>query len=162
MKRRSVLLMFLVLLISRTSGQTPAKVIPDCTFYNLDGSRFLTSHIHRGKPSLFSFFDVTCSHCRIAIGYLSEHSQELNGISVFLVSLDGRDQVMRFMKVYGPELLKRTNVTILQDLNKEFIPRFQPLKYPSVFLYDKFKRLVVYEKDEKRMSKLLEQLKGLK
>ena len=162
MKRRSVLLMFLVLLISRTSGQTPANVIPDCAFYKLDGSRFSTRQIPEGRPSFFSFFDVTCSHCRIAIGYLSHHSQELSGISVFLVSLDGRDQVMRFMKVHGPELLKRTNVTILQDLNKEFIPRFQPLKYPSVFLYDKFKRLVVYEKDEKRMSKLLEQLKGLK
>lgn len=154
--------MFLVLLFSRTSGQTPANVIPDCAFYKLDGSRFSTRQIPEGKPSLFSFFDVTCPHCRIAIGYLSDHFQELSGISVFLVSLDGRDQVMRFMKKYGPELLNRKNVTILQDVNREFIPRFQPLKYPSVFLYDKFKSLVVYEKDEKKINKVFSRLKGLK
>ena len=147
-----VLLMFFAQL---TLAQTPAATIPDFTFFKLDGSSFSTRQMPRGKASLFSFFDVTCTHCQTTMQTLSKHHTELRQLSVYLVSLDRKDAILKFLKKYGPQFLNKSNVTILQDLNYEFIPKFQPVKYPSVFLYNKNRRLEAYEKDEKNMLKLV-------
>ena len=136
-------------------AQTPASAIPDFTFFKLDGSRYSVRQMPRGKASLFSFFDVTCSHCQTTMQTLSKHHTELRHLSVYLVSLDRKDAILKFLKKYGPQFLNKSNVTILQDLNYEFIPKFQPIKYPSVFLYNKNRRLEAYEKDEKNMLKLV-------
>ena len=143
-------------------AQTPAPIIPDFTFFKLDGSSFSTRQMPQGKASLFSFFDVTCSHCQTTMQTLSKHHTQLKHLSVYLVSLDRKDAILNFLKKYGPQFLSKSNVTILQDLNYEFIPKFQPIKYPSVFLYNKNRRLVAYEKDEKNMLKLVSRVGKLK
>jgi len=49
-------------------------------------------------------------------------------------------------------------VTMLQDTKNQFIIRFKPRKYPSLFLYDANKKLLDYEDNPENMfrfSKLL-------
>ena len=65
------------------------------------------------------------------------------------------------LSIYGKPFLNKENVIVLQDVLYEFIPKFQPVKYPSVFLYDKNKKLVLYEKDDKKMLNVLKKLKAL-
>lgn len=163
MKRRCFLIVWLIICITKSvMSQTPASVVPDFTFFKLDGTPFLTKQIPSGKPSLFSFFDVTCSHCKVTMRLLSKHYPELKGISVFLITLDRKDAIIKFMNSYGPAFLNKKNVLILQDLKYEFIPKFQPLKYPSVFLYNRYKKLEMYEQDEKKMLKVIAKVKSIK
>lgn len=115
-----------------------------------------------GKSSVFSFFDVTCSHCQTTMKFLAANYTDLKRASVYLVTLDRKDAVLKFISTYGKTLLNKDNVVILQDVNYEFIPKFQPIKYPSVFLYDKSNKLVIYERDEKKMGDVLKKLKALR
>jgi hypothetical protein len=162
LKRITCLVLLFGFSVGYTQAQTPATTIPNFTFFKLDGTPFSTKQIPSHKASLFSFFDVTCSHCQLTMRTLSKHYSELKGISVFLVSLDRKDAILKFMKTYGPGFLNKPNVIILQDLNYEFIPKFQPVKYPSVFLYNKHKKLEVYERDEKKMLQVITKAGRLK
>jgi len=160
--RKAGLWVLLVFCVQLTFAQNPASTVPDFTFFKLDGSSFSTRQMPRGKASLFSFFDVTCTHCQTTMQTLSKHHTQLKHLSVYLVSLDRKDAILNFLKKYGPQFLNKSNVTVLQDLNYEFIPKFQPIKYPSVFLYNKNRRLEAYEKDEKKMLKLISRVGKLK
>ncbi len=161
---KSLCLLCLVLLLNVSkivNAQTPSPTVPDFTFFKLDGTPFSSKQMLPNTPSLFSFFDITCTHCQATMKLLSSHYSDLKGASVYLVTLDRKDGVLNFMNVYGRPFLNKENVIILQDLNYEFIPRFQPVKYPSVFLYDKNRKLVIYEKDDKKMPAVLKKLKVL-
>jgi len=162
MKRLCILSLLLLLYVSKpVIAQTPAPEVPDFTFFKLDGTPFSTKNMIAGKPSVFSFFDVTCSHCQTTMKTLSGRYEDLKMASVYLVTLDRKDVVLKFIDKYGKAFLNKPNVVILQDLNYQFIPRFKPVKYPSVFLYGKDNRLIVYEKDEKKMSDLVKMLKNI-
>jgi hypothetical protein len=162
MKWPCLICMLFVLYFSKpATGQTPAQKVPDFTLFKLDGTPFTRKQMPLGKASLFSFFDATCSHCRVTMQSLSKRYSELKGISIFLVTLDRKDALIKFINTYGPAFLNKNNVTILQDLNYEFIPKFQPVKYPSVFLYNKNKTLELYEKDDLKMSKIFSRIKSL-
>ena len=162
MKRLSVLCLVVLLNVSKpVTAQIPSLVVPDFTFFKLDDTPFSYKHMLPHRPSLFSFFDVTCSHCQSAMKMLSSNYQQLKESGVYLVTMDRKDAVLKFLKVYGPNFLNKQNVFILQDLRQEFIPKFQPVKYPSVFLYDEHRKLVVYENDDKKMLMLLKRVKGL-
>lgn len=155
-------LVFLLYVSSSVIAQTPAQVVPEFTLYKLDGTPFSNKDMLTGKASVFSFFDVTCSHCQTTMKILSAHYQDLKNARVYLVTLDQKDAALKFLTTYGKPFLDKENVIILQDIKYEFIPKFRPVKYPSVFLYDKNKKLIVYEKDEKKMPDVLKKLRQLK
>jgi len=92
---------------------------------------------------------------------LSSHYNDLKNAAIYLVTLDRKDAVLTFLNNYGKPFLNKENVIVLQDVNYEFIPKFQPIKYPSVFLYDKNRKLIVYQKDEKKMLDVVKKLKTL-
>ncbi|PRY55417.1 AhpC/TSA family protein [Arcticibacter pallidicorallinus] len=143
------------------NAQTPAREIPNFTFFTVDGNPFASSQIPKGRPSVFSFFDVTCTHCKSTMKTLGDRYPDLRKASVYLVTLDGRKEALDFVKKHGPQLLNKPNVTILIDLNKEFLPKFQPQQYPSVYVYNKYRRLELYEKDERKIPHIFEKIKSL-
>ncbi len=63
------------------------------------------------------------------------------------------------MDKYGKQFLGKKNVAILQDLNNEFIIKFKPRKYPSLFLYSAKKQLLMYDDDEKKVTEFLKLMK---
>ncbi|WP_207424763.1 peroxiredoxin family protein [Desertivirga brevis] len=162
MKRFWLMWLLCLLNVSKpVIAQTPAPVVPDFTLFRLDGTPFSSKQMVANKPLVFSFFDVTCTHCQTTMKLLSSHYLDLRNAAVYLVTLDRKDAVLKFLNNYGPAFLNKDNVTILQDVQYEFIPKFQPVKYPSVFLYDKNRKLVIYEKDDKKMLSVLKKLKTL-
>lgn len=145
-----------------TEAQTPAREIPAFTFFTVDGSPFFSKQIPKDRPSLFSFFDVTCTHCQSTMKTIGSRYGELQHVSVYLVTLDARKEALDFVRKYGPQLLNKKNVTILIDLNKEFLPKFQPQQYPSVYVYNRYGRLELYEKDERKIPLIFDKIKRLK
>ncbi len=91
------------------------------------------------------FIDPDCDHCQHAIQSIGEQYRAFKKTAFFLVSMFGPDKVNHFMDAYGSKLKGQKNVTILQDKSQQFISKFNPVRYPSMFLYSPGKKLLDYE-----------------
>ncbi|MEJ7685287.1 MAG: redoxin domain-containing protein [Segetibacter sp.] len=124
-----------LLVSSGVFAQQPVATVPDFDFYKLDNRSFTKKDLDPSKMLLFVFFDVTCDHCHRAIQQFNNRHIELEKAAVYLISLDAKQTIINFLNTNAKNLTTMKNVTILQDLKNEFITRFQPRKYPSIFLY---------------------------
>lgn len=134
------------------SAQGPAEKIPDFNFFKLNKNSFTNKDLEAGKMLFFVFFDADCDHCQQAIQYLDKHYQDFKKAAIYLITLDNQETITRFMIKYGNSLKDRKNVTLLQDPQYEFMRKFRPRKYPSMFLYSVKRELILYDDDEKNVS----------
>lgn len=137
------------------SAQIPAATIPEFNFLKQDKSIFINKHLEPCKRIFFIFFDTECEHCRHAIQYINQHVKEFKKAAVYLITLDSREKIALFLAKYGPQLLNINYVTVLQDPYNEFILKFKPRKYPSIFLYSAKKELMLYDDEEQNLSSFL-------
>lgn len=151
--RISSIVLFLCIMTFDNFGQTPAANIPNFVFFNLDNTPFTNRNLVVGKEILFVFFDVTCDHCRQTIKTLNTRRNECKNIAIYLISLDDKAKIFNFLNQNGTNLLNEKNVTILLDLREQFIKRFGPRKYPSVFLYSTEKKLILYDDEDLYLAK---------
>jgi peroxiredoxin len=132
-----------------TTAQTPSATIPGFTFYKFDKTLFENKNLATGKFLFFAFFDATCDHCQHAIEYINTHQQEFKNTAMYLITLDNKNTVATFMGKHGKNLLNKKNILMLQDTNNEFVAKFGPKKYPSLFLYSSKQKILLYSDDEK-------------
>jgi hypothetical protein len=140
-------------------AQTPAKKIPAFDFLKLDNTSFKKDDLDSSKKVLFIYFDATCSHCQIVINEFNNRLEELKDIQVVLVTLDVVKAIDYFMDNFAPDLKKLKNVIILRDTDYQFIHRFQPKRYPGVFLYADNQELIIYTHDDKQIDKVFSSIK---
>jgi peroxiredoxin len=140
------------------SAQVPAKTVPSFTFKRLDKSTFSTRNLEHDKFLFFVFFDIECDHCHRSITYINQHYKEFKKTAIYLVTLDSAEKIKPFMNKYGSNLNNKKNVVLLQDTKNEFIQKFGPRKYPSLFLYSEKKELMLYDDNEQNLFKFLQQI----
>jgi thiol-disulfide isomerase/thioredoxin len=146
----------LSLLLFVLSANAQSKNLPEFTFLKSDKSgTVVNKDILTGKKSLFIFFDITCPHCQEAIKAFNKNAEKLSPISVYLVTLDKQASAEKFLSRYATHLYKRKNVTLLFDRYNEFIVKFQPVKYPSIFLYSENRNLELYSDEPHDVPKFL-------
>jgi hypothetical protein len=68
------------------------------------------------------------------------------------------EKITGFINKYIPNLTGKKNVTLLQDTKNEFIDKFKPRRYPSMFLYSAEKKLIGYEDNEESMFRFSKQI----
>ena len=139
-------------------AQAPAETLPDFTFFKLDKKVFTNKDLATGKMLFFVFFDTDCDHCQHAMQYLDHHSKDFGKAAIYLVTLDDQGKIDRFMKQYGPGLKTKKNITILQDTQNQFLVKFKPRKYPSMYLYSAQKKLIHYDDNEKKVADFSSQI----
>ena len=142
------------------AAQTPAATIPEFTFFKFNKTAFTNKELTTNKILFFVFFDTECDHCQHAIQYLNQHHKELDKAAVYLISIDGREKVTTFLNKNGNNLMSKKNILLLQDTKNEFILKFKPRKYPSLFLYSSQRKLILYDDDEKKLPIYLEKIKS--
>jgi len=162
MKSVLKVLVFLVLISTDINAQVPspppAQTVPSFEFSRFEKTSFTNKDLAVNKPLFFFFFDCTCDHCQHAMMYLNTNFKDFGKAAVYLISLDNQEMMKAFMYRYAPNVISQKNVTMLQDTKNQFIIRFKPRKYPSLFLYDANKKLLDYEDNPENMfrfSKLL-------
>lgn len=143
------------------SAQVPAEKIPDFNFFRLNKNSFTNKDLAPGKMLFFVFFDADCGHCQHAINYLNQHYKEIMETSTYLVSMDSQEKINVFVNKFGANLKDQKNITLLQDFKYEFISKFKPRKYPSIFLYSSDKKLLIYDDNEKNMQVVIEKIKAI-
>lgn len=160
MKRIHTYFSILFLIISHFS-LAQVKSVPEFNFTKMaDGSPFTPKDIPTGKKTLFVFFDTECPHCMRAISEYNEHEKELNDINVILITMDKRDVAVGFLKNFGPKLISKKNVTVLADKQNQFIAKFLPRKYPSMFLFGKSNQLIKYSDEETEIPIFLKHIQA--
>ncbi len=141
-------------------AQRPAHTIPSFNFLRLDNTAFTDKQLAKDQLLFFVFFDAGCEHCHHAIQYIDQHYQAFKKAAIYFVSLDKVTTINEVMNKYGKGLTGKKNVIILQDTKNEFIQKFGPSKYPSLFLYSPGKKLILYDDNEQNLLKFTEKIKA--
>lgn len=157
MKRICKTVLLILFVTINVCGQVPAKTVPSFTFKRLDKSNFSNRNLEQGKFLFFVFFDIECDHCHRSITYINQHYKEFKKTAIYLITLDSAEKIKPFMNKYGIGLKDKKNVAILQDTKNEFIQKFGPRKYPSLFLYSEKKELMLYDDNEQNLFKFIQQ-----
>jgi peroxiredoxin len=145
--------LFFLMLSGRVLAQVPAEKIPDFNFFKLNKQSFTNKDLEPGKMLFFVFFDADCDHCQQTMLYINKQYQDFKKAAIYLITLDSLETINRFMAKYGSGLKDKKNVTLLQDPQYEFMRKFRPRKYPSMFLYSVKKELILYDDNEKNVSR---------
>lgn len=122
----------------------PAKVIPDFTFYDLKDQLFTQKNLKQSQKILFLFFDATCTHCQYETQLIGSHYQDFKNTVFYFISMDKKQQIIKFMETYGKQLYGKSNVTVLVDLNRQFIQNFTPSQFPALYIYNANHKLLKY------------------
>lgn len=149
----------LLFLSSGITAQTPAATVPEFNFMKMNKTAFTKKNLETGRMLFFVFFDSECDHCHHALQYINQHYLEFGKAAIYLVTLDNNEKANSILSHYAPKLLNNRNVTILQDIHNEFIQKFGPRKYPSLFLYSVKRQLILYDDEEQNLYKFLKQIK---
>jgi len=137
------------------------RSLPEFRFFRMDnGAEVTHKNVTAGKKTLFVFFDTECPHCRVAITEYNHNQAKLNDINVFLITRDQKSVVNAFLKEVGSKLIVKKNVTVLSDNQNQFIGKFLPKKFPSMFLFGTNRQLLIYTDEEKDIPVILEKIKS--
>ena len=142
-------------LFAQIPGQPPAQTIPQFQFFRFNNTSFTDKDLPQGKIIFFMFFDSDCDHCQHAIKSIGDQYQAFKKTAVFLISIDDQNKINHFMDTYGSKLKGQKNVTLLQDKLQQFIVRFNPVRYPSMFIYSPEKKLIDYEDNPESIFRLV-------
>ena len=155
-----VIFSFLLVFVT-ASAFSQVRSLPEFRFFRMDnGAEVTHRNVTPGKKTLFVFFDTECPHCRVAITEYNHHQSKLNDINVFLITRDQKNVVNAFLKEVGSKLIAKKNVTVLADNQNQFIGKFLPKKFPSMFLFGANRQLMIYTDEEKDIPVILEKIKS--
>ncbi len=133
----------------------PAQKIPEFTFYKMNGQAFARKDISKTKKAVIVFFDVTCDHCQKELKAMSDRFDDFKKAEFYLVSMDNVPGIELFMKRYAPKMNGKPNVTLLTDINRQFIERFSPVQYPALYIYGSDGRLIRYFGQNSKISEII-------
>lgn len=155
-----VIFSFLLVFVT-ASAFSQVRSLPEFRFFRMDnGAEVTHRNVTPGKKTLFVFFDTECPHCRVAITEYNHQQAKLNDINVFLITRDQKNVVNAFLKEVGSKLIAKKNVTVLADNQNQFIGKFLPKKFPSMFLFGANRQLIIYTDEEKDIPVILEKIKS--
>ncbi|PWG80236.1 peroxiredoxin family protein [Pararcticibacter amylolyticus] len=155
----SLLLAFVAILSGARAQTKPAPFIPEFTFQRLDNRDFSKKDLVKNRKVVFILFDVTCNHCQHEIEGIGKKYEEFKHVAIYLVSMDTKPAIMKFMSTYGKNLYGKPNVTVLHDYRPEFVQKFYPDKFPAMFIYSDKGALSKYMSGQKDIKEVIKAVK---
>ncbi|NIN02621.1 MAG: redoxin domain-containing protein [Sphingobacteriales bacterium] len=157
-QRNIFLILSLLMMAVMADAQlpAPAKSIPDFQLYQFNGQPFVRDNLPKNKLLFFIFFDVTCDHCQHAFREINAHYNAMKGVAMYLISLDSEASMANFITRFAPNLVGKPNITLLRDVQNQFIQQFTPRKYPSMFLYNAKRQLLLYDDEPEHFQQFLQ------
>lgn len=154
MKFRNIVLILLLAITFEVNAQQPT-LLPQFTFYKLDGKPFSNADIKQGKKNLFMFFDCTCEHCQRESKSLNANYAKFKDVNIYMITMDEAYIIPQFFNSYAKGLNAKPNVLVLQDKKRIFIPTFLPVKYPAMYLYSPAGKLLMYQSGDGGIKKMM-------
>jgi hypothetical protein len=156
-----LLSLIFVLFATVSSQSQPRKgaPMPDFKFYKLNSAPFTRNDVPAGKKSIIILFDSTCDHCQQEIKDIGSRYSDFKNTNFYLVSFDVKPQIDKFMSTFGKVLNGKPNVVVLRDVGYDFVPKFQPTKFPAMYIFSEKKQLIEYIAGQKDVAYILAALK---
>ncbi|WP_316798290.1 TlpA family protein disulfide reductase [Pedobacter frigidisoli] len=154
MKFRYLILALFLGLCIHARAQQPT-LLPQFTFFKLDGKPFSNKDLTQSKPNLFILFDCTCEHCQREAKLLNENYTQFKNVNIYMITLDDAYIIPQFFNSYAKGLNTKPNVTVLQDKKQMFIPAFLPKMYPAMYLYSPAAKLLAYNAGDGGIKKMI-------
>jgi len=108
--------------------------------YTLKG----TTYYDKGAINCIIVFNSNCNLCIDEIEDIVDNIDEFKKVNFYLVSNQTTKELIEYNE--DSEFLGLNNFTILQDKNQEIYKYFSNPTLPSIFFYDKNKKLIDYKK----------------
>lgn len=140
MRSKSIFSCSLILLMVScfsVMAQRSVNTLPEFKFVKMDGTPFTKSNIKPLEKSILIYFDPTCDHCQKETDEIGKRYNDFKNVSFYLISRSSKTDVSTFMRTYGKRINGKKNVMALLDPNSEFMMKFAPTQYPSIYVYSK-------------------------
>lgn len=159
MKAYTVFL-FIISVAFSAKAQTRDSIMPGFTLTKISNDSIVTkSQVKGGVKTMFVLFDTSCLQCKYEIEAIGKHYAHFKNMHIYLVSMDDRSSIEHFMASWGKELQGKENVTVLHDTKREFVEKFQPTKFPAMYIYSEKQHLIRYFGGRKELNDVLEAIK---
>lgn len=143
-------------LIQPVFAQAP-KTLPAFTFDEVyQAAKFNSDKLPKSGYIVLNFYDPGCGHCQKMGSGISQNLTKLKNVSFYFISMNDEAYVDGFINMHAKGLKNAANVKFLFDAGTQFIEKFKPSNYPSLYIYDaKTKMLVQHLDGEDDVKKLL-------
>ncbi len=140
----------------KAQGRTQPVEIPAFTFFKLgDNSLFTQQDLSSKGKIVLIFFDPGCGHCQEEVEAIGDNVDKFKDASFYFITMQDKPLIQEFVDKYGKKLKGRSNVTFLHDGKYEFITKFNPSEYPSLYVYSANKRLLKYLHGPKNVNTIV-------
>lgn len=153
---RIVCLLFLTGMLTGSNPMAQIRKMPDFQFKRMsDGAPLTRKALQPSLKTLFVFFDTECPHCMQALSTWNENHASLDGLNTVLLTMDPPMAAIPFLNRYADKILYKKRVLTGIDTDRQFIARFLPRKFPSMFLFSEKGDLLLYSDEEKDIPSLI-------
>ncbi|MDM1293243.1 redoxin domain-containing protein [Sphingobacterium sp. N143] len=137
-------------------AQAP-KTMPSFTFDEVyQVGKFSSDKLPKTGFIVLDFYDPGCGHCQKMGAGIARNLTELKQVNFYFISMNDKPYVDGFINMYAKSLKNASNVKFLFDPGTQFIEKFRPGNYPSLYIYDaKTKVLIQHLDGEDDINKLL-------
>lgn len=156
MPHRIRFLLSVLSLIHATFALAQVKKMPDFQFKRIsDGAQLTRKALQPTLKTLFVFFDTECPHCMQALSAWNASHASVDSINTVLLTMDPPMAAIPFLNRFANKLLYKKHLLTGIDTDRQFIARFLPKKYPSMFLFSEKGDLLLYSDEEKDIPSLI-------
>ena len=149
--------LFLLAFSMQAQSNAQPSEIPAFTFFKLeDNAPFTQQELPASGRVVLVFFDPGCGHCQEEAEAIGNNLDKFKDASFYFITMQDKPLIQEFVDKYGKKLTGKGNVTFLHDSNYEFIGKFNPTEFPSLYVYSATnKRLVKYLHGPKKINTIL-------
>lgn len=147
---------------AQDKSTAPAKIPEFGEFVSYFDDFVLTSaDLPKAGQFIFIFYDPECGHCQELGTEVNKHIKYLKDTKIYFISMQEKPLVGKYRDKYTPSLKNNNNVYFLEDKEYEFIMKFDPQNFPSLYLYDgKTREIKVYLDGQNKMEEVLSYYKN--
>lgn len=138
---------------TKSNIQQGLKEMPDFTFEDINNRTYSLSNIDPHKSTIFIYFNTECDHCQYEVRELKNNINKFSNTSILLISSEPISIIKEFYKNYSLENIQ--NIKILKDQHDSFYKIFSTRMIPSVYVYNKDKKLIDIFKGETKMDAII-------
>ena len=115
------------------------KTLPDFSYHTMDGKKFTNDNLNKNRL-LIVYFDPLCEVCQRETSDILDNINYFRDIQIVMVSPAAKEDVGKFVKKF--KLYDYHQIIVLHDKEDVFYKQFGAIGYPTLYLYDKDKKLI--------------------
>ena len=122
------------------------EVLPEFDFKTLDEQIFHRENIPNDIPAALIYFNTSCPHCNAEIEEILTNATLLDSVYFLMISRQKPELLLQF--VQEKQLAGWKNIAVVADTQDLFPKTFGTAIVPTLFLYEKNRRLIKVFKGE--------------